>query len=272
MIDGAEVIVPSSWEFCKNLFDKKVALICDEVGATSPPTLFFTNTKSLNKALNKERMYEDKEPLPYVENFRVDVAKQKEYKGTRKPDKPFHFKNLVAYGRTAFDSCINGNGLEADDQMCIEQYKEWKEGRLSTIICSRDKDLRQCPGLHYSWECGRQASIGPIEVDELGVLEMKNKDKVFGTGNKFFYYQLLVGDTVDNIGGVEGKGPAFAFNLLKDVESIRKAYELVAEVYVKTYRDDWKTRLKEQANLLWIIKEVKEDDQPIFWGPPKVVC
>jgi hypothetical protein len=95
--------------------------------------------------------------------------------------------------------------------MCAYQYDGWgdPDRQYKTIICSRDKDVRQCPGWHYSWECGKQPSIGPIMVDELGHLVDKNAGKfnpltgkklplkVFGTGHKFFYYQMLTGDTVD---------------------------------------------------------------------------
>lgn len=269
--EGEKVLVPSSWEFCQDLFDAKIKLICDEVQATEPPLLFITNTRRVNKTRNKERKLRGEEPKEYVENFRVEAAKEKEYKGGRSSTKPFHFYNLLHYVLASYDVHVDEQGLEADDAMVITQYSAYKNGELNTIICSRDKDVRQCPGWHYSWECGKQASVGPIMVDELGWLEMKDKKKVFGTGQKFFYYQLLVGDAVDNIGGIKGRGPAFAYNLLKDATSVRECYELIAEVYVKFWGDDWKIKFREQADLLYMIREIDDKGEKIKWKPPQSI-
>jgi len=263
------------------LFDKRVALICDEVRATSPPLLFITNTHKVNRTLNKERERQGEKPKEYVENFRIEAAKEKEYKAGRKTVKPFHFNNLLHYVLASYDVHVNEQGLEADDALVIMQYSAYKNGELNTIICSRDKDVRQCPGLHYSWEVGNQAAIGPILVDELGELVHRNpneKDakgrakpmKIFGTGAKFLYYQMLVGDAVDNIGGMKGRGPVFAYNLLKDATSVRQCYELVAEIYVKAWGEGWKTKFREQADLLFMIRELDEEGEKIKWKPPQL--
>lgn len=274
LIEGEKVVVPASWDWCQDLFDKKIELICDEVGATSPPSLFFTNTKGINRYLNKRRKLdgEDSEKI-FIDNFRFMVAKEKEYKAGRATVKPFHFRNIFLYASSNYNTVVDETGLEADDAMCIEQYTGVKNETFDTIICSRDKDVRQCPGWHYSWECGKQASIGPIKVDELGFLEQKdNKDKtVWGTGAKFFYYQLLTGDAVDNIGGVKGRGPRFAYALLKDAATIRETYELVAEVYVKAWGDEWKKKFREQADLLWMIRELDDKGEKVKWRPPPLL-
>ncbi len=258
---------PKSWENVKEIFDNKVALICDEVRATTPPQLFLTNTRRINKMLNKQRKWLDEPVVEFKDNFRFQEAKEKEYKGNRKEDKPFHFYNILAHVLSSYDYKVNENGLEADDLMCITQYNS-----KDTIICSRDKDVKQCPGLHYVWECGKQASRGPFEVDYLGYIveeESKKERKFFATGMKLFYYQLLTGDIVDNIGGVKGRGPVFAYDLLKDATSERECYELVGEVYVKTHGDEWKDKLNEQAKLLYMIKELDENNNPIHWQPPE---
>lgn len=270
-------VIPASWEFAQDLLEKKIELIQDEVGATEAPILFLTNTPRINKLLNKKRKFEGQEKKEYVENFRVDIAKEKEYKGGRKLEKPFHFYNLLAHILGTYDFRVDENGLEADDLMCITQYS--RLNKLDTTICSRDKDVRQCPGRHYSWECGGAASIGPIMVDELGWLENANEGKVdtkgkpkpfkiFGTGAKFFYAQLIMGDNVDNIAGVRKKGQVFAYKLLKDATTVRECYELVAEVYVKDLGDEWKTKIKEMADLLYMIREYDEHGKPKLWLPP----
>ena len=273
---------PASWDFTQDLLEKKLALIYDEVNGTEEPRLFLTNTRKINKTLNKKRKSEGEAPKEYVENFRVEAAKDKEYKGTRKADKPFHFNNILQHILSSYDCVVNENGLEADDLMCIQQYERWKSDKLDTIICSRDKDVRQCPGWHYSWEVAKQASIGPILVHPLGELVHRNvgeldskgrakPPKIFGTGDKFFYYQLLVGDTVDNIGGLPNRGPVFAFKLLGPATSSRQCYELVAEKYVQTYGDEWKVKFREQADLLWMVRELDENGGKVKWRPPKLL-
>ena len=284
-VDG--VVTPNSWDFAQDLLEKRIALICDEVGATEPPLFFLTNTPKINKALNKKRERESVPSKPYVENFRVEVADKitkgdsdsKEYKSGRKQAKPFHFYNLLHYILTSYPCHINEDGLEADDAMVIHQYGRWKQGLKDTIICSRDKDLRQCPGWHYSWEVGNQASVGPIEVTELGWLTHKNEGerdakgrlkpaKIFGVGDMFFYYQMLVGDAVDAVAGIKNRGPVFAYSLLKNATTSRECYELVAEKYVQAWGDRWKEKMRQQADLLWMIREVNEEGEKVKWRPP----
>ena len=268
---------PRDWSFVEELLNNRIKLICDEVGATQPPLLFLTNTLRINKLLNKQRKREETEAVEYKDNFRIELAKEKEYKGGRKAEKPFHFYNILAYILSAYETRIHEGGIEADDFMCITQYSRLEN--KDTIICSRDKDLKQCPGWHYSWEVGAQAARGPFWVDHLGDLIHENPGelnakgkpkpmKVFGTGHKFFYYQLLNGDKVDNIGGVKNRGPVFAYNLLKDAETERQCYELVAEVYVKAWEGQWKEKMKEQADLLHMVREVHPDGSLKLWLPP----
>lgn len=277
-------VVPRSWDFAKEVFDKKVKTICEEVEATQPPLFFLTESALVNRILNKRRKFVGEPETEYVANFRDKVAVTKEYKGQRKQQKkPFHYKNLANYVMCGkFDFVVAPPGLEADDALCIHQTRALKEKTIPTIICSRDKDLKQCAGWHYSWECGFQASIGPLLTDELGQLINVNankfekngklkKLKVLGTGWKFFYYQLLTGDSTDNIQGLMGKGPAFAYNLLRDAVSERECYELVAEVYVKTYGDEWEEKLREMADLLYIIKDTDEQGEVVRWLKPKLV-
>jgi hypothetical protein len=157
--------------------------------------------------------------------------------------------------------------------------KEVFDNRIK-LICDEVEATE--PPLFFLTECGHQASVGPLLVDELGSLTNRNQGKVdklgknkplkvLGTGSKFFYYQLLTGDSTDNIQGIMGRGPAFAYNLLKDVATDRECYELVAEVYVKTYGDVWEEKLREMADLLYIIKDTDEEGNLVKWTKPKML-
>lgn len=263
-----------TWDEVKDFFYRKLEIILQESEATDY-TLYLTNTNRINKLLNKTRTREETPTKQFVPNFREEKAVQKGYKANRKQDKPKHFYNVLAHILANHPYHVNENGLEADDAMCIRQYKTWRE--QDTIICSRDKDVRQCPGLHYSWEINKQASVGPLFIEPLGFLEKKTKTSsgkpkpptLFGGGHKFFYAQMLMGDNTDNIGGLQGYGPVFAYNLLNDATTERQCYELVAELYVKNCGDDWKTLMKEQADLLWMVREVNEDGSAKLWLPPR---
>lgn len=248
--EGDELIV-RPFEFVAELFDEKVKQICDAVWATEPPTLYLTGKG----------------------NFRDEIATIKPYKGTRKTEKPFHFYNLTAYILAHYDVVV-ANGLEADDLMCVEQTKRIKDKRFDSVICTRDKDLRQCPGMHYGWECGNQAGFPFSQVSELGWLKEHRKvdkegkeyvSKVYGVGLKFFYAQILMGDSVDNIPGLPGCGPAKAYMALQDAQSEAELHERVYQLYLERYGVDASERMLEQGRLCWMVRELDENNQPVMW-------
>lgn len=248
-------LVYRGFDFVKELLDDRIKFICEEVGATEAPVLYLTGTEKLNTILNKTR-----EPVEFKPNFRYAVATVKPYKD-RPSKKPFHFENLLHYMLSAYNVKVS-NGMEADDLLAIDQGKD-------TIICTRDKDLRMVPGWHYGWECGKQGSFGPMWIDSIGFLEEKDNGKVIGGGLKFFFYQMIVGDVVDNIPGLEGKGKAFAlklFDSFKEEEGIT-AYDFgVKKAYVDRYGDEeGMVRFYEQAALLWMVQELNEDGSPVLY-------
>lgn len=248
--EGDELIV-RPFEFVAELFDEKVKQICDAVWADQPPKLYLTGKG----------------------NFRDAIATLKPYKGTRKTEKPFHFKNLTAYILAHYDVVV-AEGLEADDLMCVEQTKHLKQGLLDTVICTRDKDLRQCPGMHYGWECGNQAGFPFSRVDELGWLKEHRKidkegneyvAKVSGVGLKFFYAQILMGDSVDNIPGLPGCGPAKTYDTLHAATDEAQLHNSVFALYLAKYGDKAAERMLEQGRLCWMVRELDEANQPVMW-------
>ena len=272
--EGGQV-VPQSWDFCQSVFDNrvdqiKVATEADDV------VLYITNTPYITKQLNIRNKTEKEKQAVFEPIFRFAAAKDREYKGTRKSERPYHFKNLVNYVLSLPNIKVAMGGLEADDLILIDHCAS---DPGTSIVCSRDKDLRQVEGLFYSWECGKQPAFGPITIPKLGWLERKDNGKVHGVGLKFFYYQMLVGDPVDNIIGAMGVGDVTAYKILKDLETEREMYEEVARMYVQTYGQeddpedkehwgDWETKLREMADLLWIVRELDGDGKPVMWRKP----
>jgi 5'-3' exonuclease len=153
--------------------------------------------------------------------------------------------------------------MEADDLMSVYQYERVKQGHLDTIICSRDKDLRITPGMHFGWPCGKQLQFGPSRVTDMGELELKGGKKLVGAGLKFFYSQVLTGDAVDNYPGLPGCGPVAAHKSLHDCETEAELFERVAGLYQKKCGDTWREDMLEQCRLAWMVRELDEEGYPV---------
>jgi len=204
-------------------------------------------------------------------NFRIALATIAPYKGTRVGDKPYHWatvgKRLIEYWK-AKEYC----GIEADDAIAIRATELAPE----VIIASRDKDLRQVPCYHYSWACGEnQPEKETYLVEGLGEISfLKDKwgqYKLLGHGLRFFYGQLLVGDTVDNIKGCPKIGALKAVTALQFLETEQELFQSCAAMYKNVYGDDWKRALVENARLLYLIRDrswVEEEPQ----GDHEIKC
>lgn len=229
------------FSFVKDCIDGRIDGICRSVGATAPPVIFLSGP----------------------DNFRNEIAKRKGYKENRKgKEKPFHFYNIRAYLIHSYGAIVS-DGVEADDLMATAQTD-------STIICSRDKDLRQVPGYHFSWECGMQGEIGPFLVDELGEFWTKKLPKELkGTGLRFFFAQCLMGDTVDNIPGLPKCGPVKTYKTLDPCKTEEELEKAVFSLYEEVYGENAKKELTEQAQLVWMVREMK-DGKPVMWEPKYV--
>lgn len=240
--EGEEVPIPP-FDYVAELLDSRIEDICKNVNATFEPILFLTGKN----------------------NFREKIAKKAVYKGTRQElHKPWHYNNITAYLIGMYNTRVI-DGMEADDAICIEQMSYWPKFR-ATIICTRDKDLRQCPGWHYGWELANQPQFGPRFVDEIGEISLvKNGKKIEGWGMKFFYSQLITGDRVDNIPGLPGNGPVAAYNLLSEAKTIEDMERAVIEAYKGFYGDSWKEEMLEQGQLLYMIRDLDAEGKPIMW-------
>lgn len=234
-----EILLPTEHVF--DLLDKKIQGICHDVEADAPPIIFFSDSEWLAKKQGRE----------YVKGFRYDIAKTKPYKGNRLNPKPFHFYNLLVYMLAEYNCQIATDGEEADDLICYTQVLS-TSSQTTTIICSRDKDVRIAPGWHFSWECGDQRAIGPIFTDANGWLEKRENGDPIGYGTAFFYYQMLVGDSADNIPGLPKFGKTKAYNLLSGAKTTYDQFTIVKNLYKEVMGDKAKEYFMEQANLLWM--------------------
>lgn len=266
--DTGELVV-REFDYVAGLLDQKIKEIESECWATEPSTLYLTGDRKLTKSVNKKLKHEGKEEVEFKPNFRFEVAKTKEYKADRvKKEKPFHYHNIREYMLANYP-CVVSEGMEADDMICVELQRNGN--KLDVICCSRDKDLRMVAGMHFGWECGRQPQFGPQRVDFIGEIRLKESTSakgvksytIKGEGIKFFYSQLITGDGVDNIPGLRGGGPVLAFEQLADAGTEELLFERVAGLYEAKYGEDWRAEFQEQADLLYMIRELDEEGNPI---------
>lgn len=167
--------------------------------------------------------------------FRVKAGKP--YQGNRKskskPPLLEPLRELVADNSTWLDdySVLLHRELEADDGMIQDAYRLGENG----VICSEDKDLRMTPYPYYEIDRGQVQSSQPV-----GWVSIKHTPsgtpKLTGQGPLFFWAQMLMGDTADNVQGVaryNGKlcGAVCAFDVLKDVRCIHDASNIVLDAY-----------------------------------------
>jgi hypothetical protein len=192
--------------------------------------------------------------------FRDDIAVSKPYKGTRSGKKPFHFENLTAIMVGPYEAVVC-RGIEADDQLALDALADPD----NTVICSRDKDLKQLPVNVFSWELGKQPAFGPTRITQDGTLQL-NGLKLTGTGFAFFCAQMLMGDTVDNIPGVPGCGPVKAYQRLEPF--VEDGSEWLYQEVEATYRqlgEGWEDYMLEQGRLLWMTRRLNPDGTPELW-------
>lgn len=254
--EGDTPLDPPPFDYVAELLNNRIAEICGVLMTTEQPILYLTGKN----------------------NFREKIAMKAPYKGNREElHKPWHYKNIIAYMRTKYNTIVV-DGMEADDAMCLEQVSRvWYSREIDgegnqivhhpTIICTRDKDLRQCPGWHFGWELGNQPQFGPEFVEGFGYIKLSTDNKkLTGVGDKFFYAQLIMGDRVDNIPGIPKCGPKKAYDLLVDTKTSEEAEKAVVEAYRAFYGETWKIEILEQGRLLWMVREIDTNGNPVMWN------
>ena len=214
---------PLSWPLVKARVDGKIKSIAEKAGADSHVV-----------------------HMSGRENFRKDIATIRPYKGNRNAEKPHWHDEIEKYLKSGLNHDVFiAEGMEADDSMGIEQCTSDEE----TIICSRDKDLKMIPGWHCQWGTSNSEAKGPWFVSE-------------EEGIKFFFTQLLTGDSTDNIPGLYMVGPTNAKRFLDGITEPLRLYSAVQQQYEKRFGSYWPMFMYENAELLWIKRELGDPKFP----------
>lgn len=172
------------------------------------------------------------------ENFRDRVATIQIYKGNRDPaNKPKYYSEIREYMIAHHPTTIV-NFMEAEDRCGIIQYSAKER---NTCIVGVDKDLLCIPGWHYN----------PVK-DVMQYVTLPE-------ANENFWTQVLTGDRVDNIRGIEGMGPKTAAKIIKPCErDWNRMQEAVLAEYEKVYGNEGWAAMHETAQLIWILRKENE--------------
>ena len=167
-------------------------------------------------------------------NFRHDYAVTAPYKGNRKSRPAPRLLRDIRQHLIEQWGAVVVEGEEADDAIAIAATAI---GGLA-IMASIDKDFDQIAGTHYDFIKNREYYVDEVE------------------GLKFFYQQIITGDAIDNIIGVEGVGQQGAKDLIQGCRNESDMWDIVRD----QLGDD---RALENARLAWLRREVGQ-----IWEPP----
>jgi DNA polymerase-1 len=191
--------------------------------------------------------------------------------GSRRPrNYPYLRELLLNYTGDAFRTKV-WTTREADDGFGACAYFAVGNPAQAgyAALATADKDMRMLPGLHIDWTKLCLTTVKPGEYEVIGP-----NDKIYGL--KWFWLQMLMGDTADNCPGLEyiylpvipGKEPKMtkcgektALKALQGIDNHEDAYRAVADYYRYAYRGlepkaGWPVfaydRFVEQAALMWM--------------------
>lgn len=170
-------------------------------------------------------------------NFRYDISEI--YKANRpKGEKPKHLVEIRELLINEYGAVVSSDE-EADDLIGIAATQL---GPKAAIVASVDKDMLQIPATHYNI---RRKDFQTVTEEE---------------GIKFFYTQILTGDTIDNIIGLYGIGPIIAKRILYPCKTELELWETVVKHY-----DGNADAVLANARLLWLRRVEGQ-----IWQPPTV--
>ena len=217
-------------EFVKTAYDITQMLEPDDVAKC-----YYTIKKRLHNLESATFCDRQEIYLSGKDNFREKLLLPTKYKANRADSvRPTHLEAAKDYLVSRFDAS-KVRRIEADDVLSIRAYEEYHAGNTA-IIASNDKDTLQAENIwFYDWT---QKDAEIFEIPEIGYLEEKGTD-VKGCGLKFFAFQLLNGDSVDDYKPSALSGTRFgkksALALLDDLYEPSEILDAVVRQYKEWY-------------------------------------
>jgi hypothetical protein len=134
---------------------------------------------------------------------------------------------------------------EADDGIAYVNEGSAIHGNILHVVHSADKDMRMFCGVHVDWD-----GYGITEVP-LGAYDVVGENGL-QYGHKWFWMQMLMGDSADHIPGLPNVGKVSAEELLFGTQCNEDAAPLVYGKYSEVIGEGWRKHFAEQAVLLWM--------------------
>lgn len=150
-----------------------------------------------------------------------------EYKAQRSKYKsPLKWlKTLKAYLKENYNT-YTMKDVEADDLCAYEIYR-LRGLKEKVVLCSPDKDLlKSIPGSHFNYK---------YNMDKGDVVKGTWEHTMPEDALKFFWTQMLEGDTADNIKGVDGIGKVGAKKIVDDVKYKNEYPGAILNIYIQKY-------------------------------------
>jgi DNA polymerase-1 len=177
------------------------------------------------------------------------IAFTKPYQGQRNASrKPENFYDLREFLETYDGNLFKTKqwyDREADDGIAYYCETSYRAGHAGAIY-TKDKDMRMFCGVHVDWDDYVSIDVPPDTFAMIGP-----RGKTYG--HKWFWTQMLVGDSADNIPGAIGVGDKAVPGLLDSLSSNDEAARVVLSVYKA--RNMSVEQFAEQAALLWMRRE-----------------
>jgi len=196
---------------------------------------------------------------------RYAIATVKAYQGkrshSRRPRNWQYLRELIEQDARSHIT----DTLEADD---LFHHYSLSLGDEHVAILTQDKDMRMVPGWHLHWDDHALVRVHP------DTWAFESNGKVYG--RKWFWLQMLHGDTADHIPGlpkatIAGKqklcGEVTAAQLLDGCNTEREVQAVVFGQYASLYGDRWEAAVLEQACLLWMRRSDRLFDCMLPGGP-----
>jgi len=176
------------------------------------------------------------------DNFRLDLyAEYKRSSGRvkSKSNKPDWFNDLKSWTVEAYEGCILTDNCEADDMIRIWAIEADAAG-IQRCVVTVDKDLDCIAGNHYN---PRTKVI--YQVSEV-------------MAECFYWKQLLMGDSVDNIPGIKGIGTKKADGILEGATTQAAYKKRVFCAYDEAYGDEGFNHMLLNGKLLHIWRHIDD--------------
>lgn len=182
-------------------------------------------------------------------NFRKDLDAN--YKANRKP-MPDSLKLQMPYIKESFEllgwPIMQANNVEADDLIGTLAIRSAKAG-YNTYIISGDKDFRQIVSENlYVWDTMQDICYDPLMV----------KEKMGVSPDNVVSFLSLLGDSSDNVIGVDKVGAGTAAKLLNEygnIEGIKNNQHLLKGKVGENIRESFQNGKIEKNHILITLKK-----------------